>query len=191
MRFVTRNPRVPRGKPIQEREGWIVQNSMAKVWIHAVWSTRDRLPLLRGEFKGEMVAHIRMKLEQLDCPIRIVNGAADHVHALFALDVEKSLAEVVQTVKAESARWFNQQRYLQGEFAWQAGYGGFSVSPQMLRSVEMYIRRQEEHHKRMTFWEEYERFVRLAGVTADFPFEKENHGHARIHADVGYGQLVV
>ncbi len=167
MRFVTRNPRVPRGKPIKEWEGWIVQNSMAKIWIHAVWSTRDRLPLLRGEFKGGMVSRIRLMLEQSGCAVRAVNGTVDHVHSLFALDIERTLAEVMQTAKGESARWFNQQRYLQVEFAWQAGYSGFSVSPQMLRSVEIYIRRQEEHHKRMTFWEETERFVKLAGVPAD------------------------
>jgi putative transposase len=166
MRFVTRNPRVPHGKPIQEREGWVMQNPLAKVWIHAVWSTQDRLPLLRGEFKGEMVSHIRRKIEQMGCTIKIVNGTADHLHALFALDSEKTLAEVMRTVKGESANWFNRQNYLQGRFAWQTGYGGFSVSPQMVRSVEMYIRRQEEHHKRMTFWEEYERFIKMAGVPA-------------------------
>jgi putative transposase len=141
-------------------------HSMVKVWIHVVWSTQDRVPLLKGEFKSVLTEHIRQKIEERSCPVRIVGGTADHVHALFALDPEKTLAEVMQTAKGESAHWFNQQKYMQGRFAWQTGYGGFSVSPQLLKSVDTYIRRQEEHHKRMTFWEEYERFVKLSGLSS-------------------------
>jgi len=141
-------------------------HSSVKIWIHAVWSTQDRIPFLKGEFKAELNGHIRQKIEEMDCPVRIVNGTADHVHALFSLNVEKALADVIRMAKGESAHWFNQRRYMKGRFAWQTGYGGFSVSPQMVKSVETYIRRQEEHHRRMTFWEEYERFVKMTGMPA-------------------------
>jgi putative transposase len=143
-----------------------MSHSLTEVWIHAVWGTKDRAPLLKSELKAELIRHIHKRIEELECPVRAINGAADHLHALFLLNTEKPLADVLQMTKGESAHWVNQHQFLQGKFAWQTGYGGFSVSPTMVKQVEAYIRRQEERHRKMTFQEEYERFMIMMGIPA-------------------------
>ena len=140
-----------------------MSHSLTEIWIHAVWGTKDHIPLLKDGFKAELIRHIHTKIEEMGCPLRIVNGPADHLHALFLLNIEKTLADVLQMAKGESAHWVNQQQFLKTKFAWQTGYGGFSVSPTMVKKVEVYIRRQEEHHRKMTFQEEYERFMIMMG----------------------------
>jgi putative transposase len=148
----------------KQEEGLIMPHSLTEIWIHTVWSTKNRAPFLKGEFKAELILHIRQTIETMDCPVRIVNGPADHLHALFSLNPERPLADVLQMAKGESAHWVNQRQFLRVKFAWQTGYGGFSVSPSMIAKVEAYIRRQEEHHKKMTFQEEYERLIRMSGI---------------------------
>jgi putative transposase len=147
-----------------KKGGLVMPHSLTKFWIHAVWSTKDRSPLLKNEFKMEMIRHIRQKIEEMECPVRIINGPSDHLHALFLLNAEKPPADVLQMAKGESAHWVNQQQFLRVKFAWQTGYCGFSVSPSVVNKVEAYIRRQEEHHRKMTFMEEYNRFIKDTGI---------------------------
>ncbi len=122
--------------------------------------------MLENSLKGQLIEHIRSKIELMDCNVRIVNGSVDHFHALFLLCPEKTLADVVQTAKGESAHRINQENFLKVKFAWQVGYCGMSVSPSMVKKVEEYIHCQEEHHRKMTFHEECERFVGKVGLPA-------------------------
>ncbi|MBL7075118.1 transposase [candidate division KSB1 bacterium] len=142
-----------------------MSHSLTKLWVHAIWGTKDRIPLLKDPFRSKIIHHIQDKLEELDCGVRIINGTADHFHALFLLCNDKSLAEVMKMIKGESSHWINQQDIISRKFAWQVGYGGFSVSESMVKQVEDYIRKQEEHHRKMTFQEEYDRFLKQYGLS--------------------------
>ncbi len=134
-----------------------MSHSMTKIWIHAVWATKDRQPLLKKTFRSRILRHIRKRFQELDCPLRIIGGIEDHLHALFVLHPENSVAHVIKMVKGESAHWINQKNFLKAKFSWQVGYGAFSVSESAVKNVEAYIRNQEKHHQKQTFQEEYEK----------------------------------
>jgi len=144
-------------------EDYTMAHSFSRLWIHAIWSTKDRLPMLKKPIRAAIIEHIRQQFEELGCDVRIVNGTPDHLHALFLLSNDRSLAEVMKAVKGESSHWVNHQDLIEGKFSWQIGYGGFSVSESMINKVQDYILKQEEHHKKMTFYEEYRRLLEKYG----------------------------
>jgi putative transposase len=133
---------------------------MTKIWIHAVWATKDRQPLLKKSFRAQIIRHIRERFQELSCYSPIVGGIEDHLHALFILNPESSIVRVIKMTKGESSHWINQQDFLKIKFAWQVGYGAFSVSESTVKDVKEYIKNQEKHHKKRTFQEEYEVFIR-------------------------------
>ena len=142
-----------------------MSHALTKLWVHTIWGTKDQVPLLQDPFRSKIIHHIQDKLEELGCGVRIINGTTDHLHALFLLCSDRSLAEVMKMIKGESSHWVNQQDIIHHKFAWQVGYGGFSVSESMVKQVEDYILDQEEHHRKMTFQEEYDRFLRKYGLS--------------------------
>jgi putative transposase len=134
--------------------------SLSKLYIHLIFSTRGREPLLLGALRSRMHAYFAGVLNNHDCPAIRVGGTADHVHALFRLSKSRALAEVVEEVKTSSSRWIKTQARELGGFHWQNGYGGFSVSPDELTEVAKYIDQQERHHRSLSFQEEYRRFLK-------------------------------
>jgi len=144
-----------------------MSHSFTKIWIHAIFSTKDRVPLLKDHFSDQIYAHINGRFSDLGCDARIINGTEDHLHILFLLSPDKTIAQVIKAIKGESSHWINQQDFLNAKFAWQVGYSAFSVSESNVKSVENYLRRQEEHHRRMTFQEEYERFISRYGLSGN------------------------
>lgn len=105
--------------------------------------------------------------KQLDCPTIIVGGVEDHVHILARMGRGITQSDWVKELKRVSNAWVKQQAQEMKEFSWQAGYGIFSVSASALETVEQYIRNQEEHHKKMTFQDEYRAFLQKHGVAWD------------------------
>ena len=89
---------------------------------------------------------------------------ADHVHALIDLPTKYSIEETMKLLKGASSHWINQERIIAAKFSWGRGYGAFSVSQSNVKDVSKYIANQEEHHRRKTFAEEYEKFVRVYGL---------------------------
>ncbi len=142
-------------------------HSLSKIWIHALFSTKNRQPIIETNATPVIYAHIEQHLKSLDCFCRNLNGTNDHLHVLFLLNATKSVAEVIKNVKGESSHWINQQTIVPERFAWQTGYGAFSVSESVLAKVDSYIKNQQEHHKNMTFQQEYERFILLHGLVFD------------------------
>jgi putative transposase len=138
--------------------------SLSKIWVHAIWSTADGRPLLRDTVRPMIIDRLYRAFQEHDCRVRIVNGPDDHLHALFQLCPRISLAGVMEMVKGESAQWINEQGFFRMGFAWQTGYGGFSVSASMVRRVEEYIRHQEERHQKVSFQEEFDGFLKKYGI---------------------------
>ena len=141
-----------------------MSHSFSKIWIHAVWSTKNRQPLITSALKTKLYNHLKEKFLELKCIPKSINGTSDHIHILFALHVDASVAKIIKTVKGESSHWINHEDFLQTKFVWQTGYGAFSVSASGLSEVEKYIRNQKEHHRNRTFQEEHDLFLEKYGI---------------------------
>ncbi|MCK4957051.1 MAG: IS200/IS605 family transposase [Candidatus Cloacimonetes bacterium] len=131
-----------------------MSHSLIRVWIHAVWSTKERFPCMQNDIRKEIILHLKEKFEKLDCGVRIINGTEDHLHALFLINQNKSIQEILKNVKGETSHWINQNNFFKAKFSWQVGYGAFSVSESVIHTVEKYIENQCVHHKKMTSSEE-------------------------------------
>lgn len=133
--------------------------SLANIYIHLVFSTKERFPFLSKEVRPGLHAYMATVLANLNSPAVLINSVEDHVHILFNMGRTVSLAQVVEDVKKSSSKWIKTQDPKYEKFAWQAGYGGFSVSESNVPKVANYIRSQEEHHRLKTFQNEYRAFL--------------------------------
>ena len=139
--------------------------SMCPIYIHLVFSTKDRYPSITPERRKETFAYIGGTLNDLGCKTHIVGGEKDHVHCLFLLNKTMSISDVVRQVKANSSKWFKE--HFGCAFAWQKEYSAFSVSKAHVDRVTHYIAHQEEHHHKKTFKEEYIEFLEMQGLKYD------------------------
>jgi REP element-mobilizing transposase RayT len=141
--------------------------SLSQLYVHLVFSTKHREPLLSSPVRERLHAYLATVLKNQDSPALKVGGTSDHVHALFRLSKNWSLAKIVEEIKTSSSKWLKTQGRALANFHWQSGYGGFSVSPAELEQVVDYITRQEEHHRVMSFQEEYRKFLKSHGIEYD------------------------
>lgn len=143
--------------------------SIAKVAIHLVFSTKNRKPWLRpDQLRNELYAYMATILrDEVDSPAIIINGVEDHVHALCLLSRKFAIMKVVQISKTETAKWLKKQAVELKDFAWQSGYGAFGVSESNIEQVSEYIRSQVDHHRRMTFQDELRALCERHGITLD------------------------
>ena len=142
--------------------------SLARVWTHLIFSTKDRFPFLTDKsIRREMHAYLAAMFRNYDCETLIVGGVEDHAHSLFALSRNHSIATIVKEAKRTSSGWVKEKSPKLASFHWQAGYGAFSVSQSNLKDVIAYIENQEEHHRHITFQDEYRAFLRAYAVEYD------------------------
>lgn len=133
--------------------------SLANLYIHLIFSTKNRYPFLKDEVRDELHAYMAKVLANLNCPAVLINSVEDHVHVLFNLSRTVAVAKAVEDVKKSSSRWIKTKSPILEKFAWQSGYGAFSVSESNVEKVANYIRGQKEHHRVKTFQEEYREFL--------------------------------
>jgi len=142
-------------------QGGCISHSLTKIWIHGIFSTKNREPLIKPEFETELYDHIKEKLENdFECKVRIINGMSEHVHLLFLLSTKFSIETIFKNLKGESSHWINQSNFKKQKFAWQTGYGAFSISESMVKEVERYIIGQKEHHRKLSYVEEIELLIK-------------------------------
>ena len=140
--------------------------SLSAVYIHLVFSTKDRYPFLRDKgIREELHSFLGGVSKTLHCPTLIVGGVEDHIHLLSRFGRTISQAEWVKELKRVSSLWLKEQR-VRG-FAWQGGYADFSVSPSNIERVKAYIANQEEHHKKIGFQDELRELLRCHGLEWD------------------------
>jgi REP element-mobilizing transposase RayT len=144
-----------------------VAQSLARVLVHLVFSTKNRVPVLHPDIRQEQFPYLAVTLTNNDCPSLRVGGVADHVHLFFGLSRTKSISETVELVKVPSSRWIKTKGIEFADFHWQAGYGIFSVSQSNADEVCRYIDDQERHHQRMTYQEELREFFKRYRVEYD------------------------
>ena len=143
-------------------------HSFNKIWIHAIWATKERIPLIHKNIENNIYKFITEQLREQGCPVRIINGMPDHIHCLFLLSPQKSIAEVIKQIKGSSSHFINQNNFIAEKFAWQTGYAAYSVSESGVEKVFQYIKNQKSHHQKKTFQQEYEEFIELYGLNQQY-----------------------
>ena len=145
-----------------------MSQSLAKILLHVVFSTKERRPLLRDRaFREEMHHYLGGILKGLDCPPIIVGGVEDHVHLLCALSRICAPADMVKEVKRSSSLWIKTRAPEFAGFAWQSGYGVFSIGHSQIEEVRRYIASQQEHHRKLAFQDEFRRLLQRYELSFD------------------------
>lgn len=134
-----------------------------RVWIHFVWSTKNREPFLTDKIRKDVFQHIKENAKSKEIHIDFIGGYIDHVHCLISLGTDQTLENIMRLIKGESSFWINKNNLTQGKFGWQDEYFAVSVSESNVASVRRYIAKQEEHHKKTSFDNEFEGFMKRAG----------------------------
>ena len=146
-----------------------MSQSLAKVIVHIIYSTKNREPWLRdSDLRSELHAYIATILKnEVDSPAILIDGVEDHMHILCQLSRKFAIMNVLKTSKTETSKWIKKQDPALKRFQWQSGYGIFSVSESNVDQVKRYIANQEEHHKKMTFKDEFREICRRHGIGID------------------------
>lgn len=145
-----------------------MSQSLSQIYLHLIFSTKNRENNILRQHRTSLFAYIAGTLNSLSCHAIVVGGTENHVHALFRFNTTMTVSDIVRIVKSHSTTWFKEQIHC--NFAWQSGYGIFSVSQSKLETVRKYIENQEEHHRKMTFMEEYTEFMKEYNVDYDERF---------------------
>ena len=139
-------------------------HSYSRLWIHLIWETLDREPMLDKSAAAKASSFLTEYSLEKGIYMKINYFNSDHTHALIDLPTNLTIEDVIKLLKGSSSHWINQNRLIKGRFAWGRGYGAFSVSHSDVARVARYIARQEEHHRKITYAQEYELFVRRYGL---------------------------
>ena len=140
--------------------------SLSKVLVHLIFSTKNREPLIGPDIRPRLHGYLVGILDKLKSPSLQTGGVADHIHILLALGRTISQAELVEEVKKSSSKWMKSDGGVAG-FSWQAGYGAFSIGESQADTVIHYIQNQEEHHRKVTFQDEFRKFLERYRVAYD------------------------
>jgi len=136
-----------------------------KIWIHSIWSTKNRVKIINKSLKPILLQHIKENAKSKEIYIDTINCVEEHVHAVISLPNDLSVSKVMMLIKGESSYWVNSEGLSMYKFEWQDEYIAISVSESILPKVREYIKNQEEHHRMKTFDEEYKEFILKYGFT--------------------------
>src|SRR5438445_13384749 len=139
-------------------------HSYSRVWLHLVWASLERRPLLSKLAAAKASAYLSQYASEKGIYMKINYVNADHVHALVDLPTKLAVEEMMQLFKGSSSHWINQSDLLAGKFAWGRGYGVFSVSHSGVAEVAKYIANQEQHHRKKSYLAEFKLFVEHYGL---------------------------
>jgi REP element-mobilizing transposase RayT len=143
-----------------------MSHSLSSLLTHVIFGTKDRIPCISNNIQSELWRYIGGIVRELEGSALIVNGMADHAHILLQLPSSLSIADAMRVAKTNSSRWVR-EKWPGARFSWQTGYGAFSVSRSNVPDVMEYIRKQDEHHKRISFQDEFLALLKKHGVTYD------------------------
>ena len=139
-------------------------HSYTRCWLHIVWATLERRPLLSKPAAARLSAELTRYADEHQIYMKINFVNADHVHALVDLPASRPIEELAQLLKGSSSHWVNESDLVPGKFGWQRGYGAFSVSHSAVDEVAGYIADQEEHHRKLSFSEELKKLAERHGM---------------------------
>jgi REP element-mobilizing transposase RayT len=142
--------------------------SLTQIYLHIVFSTKNRTPYLTDHtIRGQLHAYLAGICKTLESPALLIGGVEDHVHLLCRFSKNLRLTDFLRELKRDSSKWVKTLSPELTAFQWQAGYGAFSISPGHLEPLQHYIANQEEHHRQVTFQDEFRRLCQKYGVAID------------------------
>ena len=139
-------------------------NTYSQLYIHIVFAVKGRQNLISKNKKNEIYKYITGIITHQKQKLIAINGMPDHIHILVGIKPNISISDLVRDIKSSSSKFINEQKWINGKFEWQTGFGAFSYGHSQLTSVIKYIENQEEHHKTKTFKEEYITFLKLFNI---------------------------
>jgi REP element-mobilizing transposase RayT len=142
-------------------------NSYISLYVHYVFSTKQRLPLILPEIQGRLWAYIGAIARKNEMKALAVGGTEDHIHILLSLPATISISKAVQLIKGNSSKWIHETFEHARKFSWQDGYGAFSVNVSIVKETIRYIEKQAEHHQHKSFKDEYIEFLKKHGIEYD------------------------
>ena len=144
-----------------------MSQSLSKLFVHIIFHIKNSHTKIKKEDKDALYAYIGSIIKDNQSIPVIINGVEDHIHILCVMSKNIPLSKLVEEIKRHSSRWIKTKNDYYAHFAWQGGYGGFSVSPSLYNKTKSYIEKQELHHKKMNFEEEYLLFLKEYGIDYD------------------------
>ncbi len=153
-------------------------SSHSNILIHLVFSTKYRKRLLNEEWMEELFSYIGGTIKEHKAVLLKAGGVEDHVHLLIRFHPQFAIASTIRLLKANSSRWINEVNKMKVRFSWQSGYGAFTVSQSNIDKVHHYIGNQREHHRQISFRDEYFELLKRHRIAFDeeFVFETEHSG---------------
>lgn len=138
--------------------------SQVRIWVHAVWGTKNREPILKNKNQRiDLFKHIKKYAREKKIYLDFINGEAEHVHCLISMACDQNIAQIMKLLKGESSSWANKAKLLDVEFDWADDYYAVSVSQSAVENVRTYIKNQEEHHRKKSFEDECRVFMEKYG----------------------------
>ena len=142
-------------------------NTYSQTYVQSIFAVKYRLAMLNPSWEDRLQKYITAIVQNHRHKMIAINNVEDHVHMLFGLNLNQSVSKLMQIVKSESSVWINEQKFTKRKFNWQEGYGAFSYSKSQIDSVVKYIMNQKEHHKAISFQDEYHKILTDFGVDFD------------------------
>jgi len=130
-------------------------NTYTQIHIQTVFTVQNRQCLISNKWKDELYKYITGIIQNYDHKVLQINGMPDHIHILIGMRTTQSLSDLMKKVKQDSSKWINNKGFIKVRFSWQAGFGAFSYSKSHIPRVINYIKNQENHHKKISFIDEY------------------------------------
>lgn len=145
-------------------------NTYSKIHIQLVFAVKNRNGVIASNWKDELYKYITGIIQKNGHKLLIINGMPDHIHILIGLRLNQSISDLVRDIKSHSSKWINEKQLVIGRFEWQEGFGAFSYGAYQVNDVIKYIQYQEEHHRKISFKEEYLEFLKKFEVEYDERF---------------------
>jgi REP element-mobilizing transposase RayT len=145
----------------------VMAHSLSKIILHVVFSTKDRENSITDSLRPRVHAYLAQVVRSLGCEVHILGGVADHVHLAIDFPRAITVADFLKKIKGSSSKWIKEQGPEHQKFAWQVGYGAFSVSASHKAKLIQYIANQEEHHRKESFQDEFRKLIKKYGIVVD------------------------
>lgn len=142
-------------------------NTYTQIHLQLIFAVKYRAAMIQNSWKQELYKYITGIIQGNTHKLVTINGVADHLHILIGMRPNQSLSDLMQDIKTDSSKWINKKGFTNSHFNWQDGYGAFSYGQSQLNNVIQYIQNQEQHHKKISFVDEYKSFLKLFEIEYD------------------------
>jgi REP element-mobilizing transposase RayT len=133
--------------------------SLIRIWVHCVWTTKNRVPYLKDQIREKVITHIRENAAEKSLYLDHINGYQEHLHALISLGGRQNISEIMQKIKGESSFWINKNKLTRLKFEWQDDFYAVSIGMNQLENLREYIRNQVKHHQHVSQEEELNKLI--------------------------------